>query len=178
MKHYLLSLSIIILGCSLNIGNLSLASTQPVEIDKRYESIGLIEGESELITSSSHKMVNIDKAIDNALTLFEADLMTDVTLELTTSTVFMTRRKWIVTREGCKIKEQYKDGSVEKNIIESIEKDEDDFIIIDGIRYEKEIANKSSNTKLEGLPFQVEKKIQKDNPKIKYDPYTGDPIYE
>ena len=161
MKHYLLSLSIIILGCSQNIGNLSIASTQPVEIDKRYESIGLIEGESELITSSSHKMVIIDKAIDNALTRFEADLMTDVTLELTTSAIFMTRRKLIVKGEGWKIKEQYKDGSVDKNIIESIEKDEDDFIIIDGIRYEKEIANKSSNTKLESLPFQNGKKFKK-----------------
>ena len=178
MKHYLLSLSIIILGCSQNIGNLSIASTQPVEIDKRYESIGLIEGESELITSSSHKMVIIDKAIDNALTLFEADLMTDVTLELTTSAIFMTRRKLIVKGEGWKIKEQYKDGSVDKNIIESIEKDEDDFIIIDEIRYEKEIAYKSSNTKLESLPFQNGKKVQKGKLKTKFDPYTGDPIYE
>ena len=86
MKHYLYTFSIIILGCSQNIGSLSIASTQPVEIDKKYESIGLIEGESELVTSSSRKMVNIDKAIDNALTLFKTDLMTDVTLELTTST--------------------------------------------------------------------------------------------
>ena len=62
----------------------------------------------------------------------------------------MTRRKLIVTGEGWKIKEQYK--AVGQNIIESNEKDEDDFIIIDGIRYEKEIANKNSNIKLEGLP--------------------------
>ena len=150
-----------------------------MEIEKRYESIGLIEGESELVTSSSHKMVNIDKAIDNALTLFEADLITDVTLELTTSIVFMTRRKLIVTGEGWKIKEQYKSGSVDQNIIESNEKDKDDFIIIDEIRYEKEIANKSSNIKkLESLPFQDGKKVQKDKLKTKFDPYTGDPIYE
>ena len=178
MKNYFLSFFIILSGCSQNIGNLSIVSNRPMEIDERYKSIGLIEGKSELVTSSSHKMVNIDEAIDNALTLFEADLMTDVTLELTTSVIFMTRRKLIVTGEGWKIKEQYKGGAVDQNIIESNEKDEDDFIIIDGIRYEKEIANKSSNTKLEGLPFQVEKKVQKDNPKIKYDPYTGDPIYE
>ena len=178
MKYYLLSLSIIILGCSQNIGNLSIASTQPVEIANRYESIGLIEGESEVVTSSSHKMVNIDKAIDNALILFEADLMTDVTLELTTSTIFMTRRKLKVTGEGWKIKEEYKDGSTDQDIIKSNEKDEDDFILIDGIRYEKEIPNKNSKIKLEGLPSQDEKKVQKDNPKIKYDPYTGDPIYE
>ena len=149
-----------------------------MEIDKRYESIGLIEGESELLTSSSHKMVNIDKAIDNALILFEADLMTDVTLELTTSTIFMTRRKLKVTGEGWKIKEEYKDGSTGQDIIKSNEKDEDDFILFDGIRYEKEIPNKNSKIKLEGLPSQDEKKVQKDNPKIKYDPYTGDPIYE
>ena len=106
MKYYLLTFSIIILGCSQNIGSLSIASTQPVEIDKKYESIGLIEGESELVTSSSHKMVNIDKAIDNPLTLFKADLITDVTLELTTSTIFMTRRKLTVTGEGWKIKDE------------------------------------------------------------------------
>ena len=122
-------------------------------------------------------MVNIDKAIDNALTLFEADLMTDVTLELTTSAIFMTRRKLKVTGEGWKIKEQYKGGSVGQNIMESNEKDEDDFIIIDGIKYKKDIANKNSKVKLEGLPSQYGKKVQKDTLKIKYDPYTGDPIY-
>ena len=108
MKYYLLTFSIIILGCSQNIGSLSIVSTQPVEIDKTYESIGLIEGESELVTSSSRKMVNIDKAIDNALTLFEADIMTDVNLELTTSTIFMTRRKLTVTGEGWKKKKSIK----------------------------------------------------------------------
>ena len=119
-----------------------------MEIDKKYESIGVIEGESELVTSSSHKMVNIDKAIDNALTLFKADLMTDVNLELTTSTFYMTRRKLTVTGEGWKIKEEYKDGSSGQDIIESNEKDEDDFILINGIRREKEIAQKFSKIKL------------------------------
>ena len=160
MRHYPLILSIILLGCSQNIGSLSIASTQPVEIDKRYQSIGLIEGKSELITSSSHKMVNIDKAIDNALTLFEADLMTDVTLELTTSAIFMTRRKLTVKGEGWKMKEKYKDGIAGQDIIESIKKDEDDFILINGIRYEKEKANKSSKIKLDGLPSQDGKNVQ------------------
>ena len=160
MKYYLLNFSIIISGCSQNIGSLSIASTQPVEIDKRYQSIGLIEGESELVTSSSRKMVNIDKAIDNALTLFKADLMTDVTLELTTSTFYMTRRKLTVTGERWKIKEQYKDGSVGQDIIESNEKDEDDFILINGIRYEKKKANKCSKIKLDGLPYQDGKNVQ------------------
>lgn len=105
-------------------------------------------------------MVNIDKAIDNALTLFKADLMTDVTLELTTSTFYMTRRKLTVTGEGWKIKEQYKDGSAGQDIIESNEKDEDDFILINGIRYEKEKANKSSKIKLDGLPSQDGKNVQ------------------
>ena len=177
MRYYPLTLSIVILGCSQNIGNLSIASTQPMEIDKRYQSIGIIEGKSELITSSSHKMVNIDEAIDNALTIFEADIMTDVTLELTTSSILMTRRKLTVTGEGWKIKEKYKDSLARQSIIESNMKEEDDFILIDGIKYKKELANKSSKIKLEGLPSQVGKKVQKDNPKIKFDPYTGDPIY-
>ena len=160
MKYFLLNFSIIILGCSQNIGSISIASTQPVEIDKAYESIGLIEGESELVTSSSRKMVNIDKAIDNALTLFEADLMTDLTLELTTSTFYMTRRKLTVKGAGWKIKQQYKDGSASQDIIESNEKDEDDLILINGIRYEKEKANKSSKIKLDGLPSQDGKNVQ------------------
>ena len=148
-----------------------------MEIDKRYQSIGLIEGKSELKTSSSHKMVNIDEAIDNALTILQADIMTYITLELTSSSIFMTRRKLTVTGEGWKIKEKYKDGSGAQDIIETNKKDEDDFILIDGLRYEKEITNKNSKIKLEGLPSQVGKKEQKNNIKIKYDPYTGDPIY-
>ena len=52
-------------------------------------------------------MVNIDKAIDNVLTLFEADIMTDL-----------------------------------------------------GIRYEKEIAQKNSKIKLDGLPSQDGKNVQ------------------
>ena len=178
MKNYFLSFFIILTGCSQNIGSLSIVSTRPVEIEKRYESIGLIEGKSDLMTSNSHKMLNIDKAIDNALTLSEADLMTDVTLEQTTPTIFMTRRRLTVSGEGWKIKEKYKDGSAAQDILESNKMDEDDFILIDGIRYKKEITNKNSKIKLEGLPYQDGKKVQKDNLKIKYDPYTGDPIYE
>ena len=137
-----------------------------MEIDKRYQSIGLIEGKSELKTSSSHKMVNIDEAIDNALTILQADIMTDITLELTSSSIFMTRRKLTVTGEGWKIKERYKDGLAGQSIIESNKKEEDDFILIDGIRYKKEIANKNSKIKLEGLPSQVGKKEQKKNLKL------------
>ena len=177
MKNYFLSFFIILSGCRQNIGSLSIISTRPIEIEERYESKGLIEGKRELVTSSSHKMLNKDKAIDNALTLSEADLMTDVTLELTTSTIFMTRRKLTVTGEGWKIKEKYKDSLARQSIIESNMKEEDDFIFIDGIKYKKELANKSSKIKLEGLPSQVGKKVQKDTLKIKFDPYTGDPIY-
>ena len=36
-------------------------------------------------------MVNIDKAIDNSLTLYESDPMKELTLGLTTSTIFMNR---------------------------------------------------------------------------------------
>jgi len=105
-----------------------------VEIEKRYQSIGLIKGKIELITSSQHKMINIDEAIDNALTIFEAGIKTDFTLELITSSIFMTGRKLTVAGEGCKIKEKYKDGLAGQNTIESNKKEEDDFILIDGIR--------------------------------------------
>ncbi len=76
------------------------------------------------------------------------------------------------------MKEKYKDSLAGQDIIESNKKDEDDFILINGIRYKKEIANKNSKIKLEGLPSQSGRRVQKDNLKIKYDPYTGDPIYE
>lgn len=102
-------------------------------------------------------MVNIYKAIDNALILFEADLMTDVTFELKASTILMTRRKLTVAVEGWKIKEEYKNGSDGQDVNKSNEKDEDDFILIDGIRYEKDMPNKISKIKLEGLPSQDEK---------------------
>ena len=75
-------------------------------------------------------------------------------------------------------KEKYKNGSAAEYIIESNKRDEDDFILIDGLRYKKEITNKNSKIKLKDLPSQDGKKIQKDNLKIKYDPYTGDPIYK
>ena len=74
-------------------------------------------------------------------------------------------------------KKKYKDSLAGQPIIESNKKEEDDFILIDGIRYKKKIANKNSKIKLEGLPSKVGKKVQKDNLKIKFDPYTGDPIY-
>ena len=74
-------------------------------------------------------------------------------------------------------KKKYKDSLAGQPIIESNKKEEDDFILIDGIRYKKKIANKNSKIKLEGLPSKVGKKVKKDNLKIKFDPYTGDPIY-
>ena len=92
-----MSFFIILSGCRQNIGSLSIISTRPIEIEERYESKGLIEGKSELVTSSSNKIVNLYKAIYNALTLFEAGLIKDVTLKLTTSTIFMTRRKLTMT---------------------------------------------------------------------------------
>ena len=77
-----------------------------------------------------------------------------------------------------KIKENFKNGSAGQNNIEPKKRDEEDFILIDGIKYEKEIANIRSNIKLESLPSQDGKKVQKNKLKTKFDPYTGDPIYE
>ena len=45
-------------------------------------------------------MVNLYKAIINALTLFEAGLIAEITLKLTTSTIFLNRRKLTVTGGG------------------------------------------------------------------------------
>ena len=60
-----------------------------------------------------------------------------------------------------KIIENFKNGSAGQNIIEPKKRDEEDFILIDGIRFEEEIPNKSSKIKLEGFPFQSGKKFKK-----------------
>ena len=84
MKNFLLLSLIILSGCSQNIGNLSIVSTQPTSISNEYESIGPIQGESTIIASSAYKMPMINDAIQNALIVSGADLITNATFELET----------------------------------------------------------------------------------------------
>ena len=77
MKNFLLLSLIILSGCSQNIGNLSIVSTQPTSISNEYESIGLIRGESKIFMAAADKMPRINDAIQNALFVSGADLITN-----------------------------------------------------------------------------------------------------
>ena len=110
----------ILSGCSQNIGNLSIVSTQPTNISNEYDSIGQIQGESKINTNTRHPRVNmtmINEAIQNALDISGADLITDATFELkNTFMIIFEANKLVVTGEGwVKKKEGIKR---EKEIIE------------------------------------------------------------
>ena len=100
MKNFLLLSLIILSGCSQNLGNLSIVSTQPTSISNEYESIGPIQGESTIIASSAYKMPMINDAIQNALFVSGADLITNATFELETFAFILITKKLVVTGEG------------------------------------------------------------------------------
>ena len=107
-------------ACSQNIGNLSIVSTQPTNISNEYDSIGQIQGESKINTKTHHPRVSmtmINEAIQNALDISGADLITDATFELKNTWMFFFEAKYlVVTGEGwVKKKEGIKR---EKEIIE------------------------------------------------------------
>ena len=54
--------------------------------------------------------------------------------------------------------------------------DEDDFIVIDGVKYERETAEGDPRTQVPPAPNESE--TQKERKIIEYDPNTGEPIYE
>ena len=120
MKHFLPLLILFLSACSQNIGNLSIVSTQPTNISNEYDSIGQIQGESKINTNTRHPRVNmtmINEAIQNALDISGADLITDATFELKNTWMFFFEAKYlVVTGEGwVKKKEGIKR---EKEIIE------------------------------------------------------------
>ncbi len=100
MKNFLLLSLIILSGCSQNIGNLSIVSTQPTSISNEYESIGLIRGESKIFMAAADKMPRINDAIQNALFVSGADLITNATFELETFAFILITKKLVVTGEG------------------------------------------------------------------------------
>ena len=117
MKNFLLLSLIILSGCNQNLGNLSIVSTQPTSISNEYESIGPIQGESTIIASSAYKMPMINDAIQNALFVSGADLITNATFELETylwyKKIIVTGEGWVKKKEGNNIETQR-----EKKIIE------------------------------------------------------------
>ena len=117
MKKYLFISLIILSGCSQNIGNLSIVSTQPTNISNEYESIGLIRGENTIFVVDANKMPRINYPIQNALINSGADLITNATFELETylwyKKIIVTGEGWVKKKEGNNIETQR-----EKKIIE------------------------------------------------------------
>jgi hypothetical protein len=117
MKNFLLVSFIILSGCSQNIGNLSIVSTQPTNISNEYESIGLIRGENTIFVVDANKMLRINYPIQNALINSGADLITNATFELETylwyKKILVTGEGWVKKKEGNNIETQR-----EKKIIE------------------------------------------------------------
>ena len=117
MKNFLLVSFIILSGCSQNIGNLSIVSTQPTNISNEYESIGLIRGEKTIFVVDANKMPRINDPIQNALNISGADLITNATFELETYLFFKIIK---VTGEGWvkKKKDNIIETQRQKKIIE------------------------------------------------------------
>ena len=113
MKHFLPLLILLLSACSQNIGNLSIVSTQPTNISNEYDSIGQIQGESKINMNTRHPRVNmtmINEAIQNALDISGADLITDATFERNYTFMFLfeanylvvTGEGWVKKKEGIK----------------------------------------------------------------------------
>ena len=117
MKNFLLVSFIILSGCSQNIGNLSIVSTQPTNISNEYESIGLIRGEKTIFVVDANKMPRINYPIQNALINSGADLITNATFELET---YLWYKKILVKGEGWVKKKEGNNIEIEreKKIIE------------------------------------------------------------
>ena len=117
MKNFILVSFIILSGCSQNIGNLSIVSTQPTNISNEYESIGLIRGENTIFVVDANKMPRINYPIQNALINSGADLITNATFELETylwyKKIIVTGEGWVKKKEGNNIETER-----EKKIIE------------------------------------------------------------
>ena len=112
MKHFLPLLILLLSACSQNIGNLSIVSTQPTNISNEYDSIGQIQGESKIKPNiySQASMTEINEAIQNALDISGADLITDATFERNYTFMFLfeanylvvTGEGWVKKKEGIK----------------------------------------------------------------------------
>ena len=179
MKNYLFLSLIIISGCSQNLGNLSIVSTQPTTLSNEYESVGSIQGKSAISTSSAYKLPLIDDAINDALHLSGADVITDVTVEFQWyHSFFLIRKTLIITGEGWIRREGHQSEVFGKDIPMQKATDDGDFIVIDGVKYERETAEFDSKTDSQVPPDPNKNKTQKERKIIEYNPNTGEPIYE
>ena len=86
MKIFLFISLIILSGCSQNIANFTLVSTELTNLDNEYKSIGQIEGVDidYIIIAFPTGTPRIDEAVKNALSTNNADYMTSTVIKLET----------------------------------------------------------------------------------------------
>ena len=84
MKKYLFISLIILSGCSQNIANFTLVSTESTNLDNEYESIGQIEGVdiAYIIVVIPTGTPRIDEAVKNALLTNNADYITNTVIKI------------------------------------------------------------------------------------------------
>jgi len=179
MKNYLFLSLIILSGCSNNIANFSMVSTTSKNFDNEYESIGQIEGEdiAHVIIILPTGKIRIDKAVDNTLLTNGADYITDTVIEIENFYLpyVYGYSKYKVKGEGWRRKEDHQGDVFDKDISIPPATDDGDFIVIDGIKYERETAKVDSKTNPQIPPVL---NTEKDRKIIEYNPDTGEPIYE
>ena len=182
MKNYLFLSLIILSGCSTNIANFSMVSTKLTNFDNKYESIGQIEGEdiAYIIIILPTGKIRIDRAVDNTLLTNGADYLTNTVVknEMFVLPYIFGYNKFKVKGEGWRRKEDHQGDIFDKDISIPPATDEDDFIVIDGVKYERETAEVDSKTDPQVPPDSNKNEMQKERKIIEYNPNTGEPIYE
>ena len=182
MKKYIILLSIFILSsCSHNLGTLSLVSTLKDDIDKEYESIGIIKGKDThyMFMGVPTGFPRIDNAVNDALIKNNASYLTNtkVTYDRVFLFIYFGFMEYTVTGEGwVEVGDIENTNKIEKPRIKKIS-DRDTkrniFVMDKELNKPKVGKKKESNPKvkydpLTGLPIKP----------TKYDPETGEPIYE
>lgn len=182
MKHYLFLSLVILSGCSNNIANFSMVSTTSTNFDNEYESIGQIEGEdiAHIIIILPTGKIRIDRAVDNTLLTNGADYITDTVIEFENFYLpyVYGYSKYKVKGEGWRRKEYHQGDVFDKDISIPPATNDGDFIVIDGVKYEREISEFNSKKDPQVPSASNKNKTKKERKIIEYNPNTGEPIYE
>ena len=165
MKRYIVLLIILVLsGCSMNLGTLSLVSTLEDNLDEEYESIGFIEGKDTqyMFLGIPTGSPMIDAAINDALIKNNAVYMTNTSVkyEQIFFLIYFGIMEYKIAGEGWA-----KVGRIERNGLEIEEIKKPETAVVDKkIKTPKKVKYDPKT----GLPVKP----------TKYDPETGEPIYE
>ena len=164
MKKYFISVIFLFLyGCSMNLGTFSLVSTLKNNLDEEYESIGLIEGKDTqyMFLGIPTGAPRIDYAINDALIKNNAVYMTNASIKYDQIffLIYFGFMEYKVVGEGWVVLDRNKSDKeldfIQKNDIPIVEKKSKKT---QKVMYDPET----------GLPIKL----------TKFDPLTGEPIYE